>query len=171
MSKDNKTIIRPFRPADRAAVLDLNTRAFKQKDEARIIEDLEKAQEIWLEVVAEREGKIVGHILFFPIGVFGKLGAMGLGPMCVDPKFQNKGIGSDLVNFGLNQAKMAGVPIVFVLGHEKYYPRFGFTVEATKDFESEYKGPHFMALRYRFGPPMSGKLIYPDAFSGAPRKR
>jgi putative acetyltransferase len=171
MSKDDKTIIRPFRSADRAAVLDLNTRAFKQKDEAQIIEKLEKAGDIWLEVVAEREGKIIGHILFFPIGVFQKLSGMGLGPMCVDPKFQKKGIGTDLVNFGLNQAKMASVPIVFVLGHEKYYPRFGFTVEATKDFESEYKGPHFMAVRYRFGPPMSGRLIYPDAFGAAPRKR
>ncbi len=40
----------------------------------------------------------------------------------------------------------------------------GITVENTKDFESEYKGPHFMAVRYRFGPPMSGKLIYPAAF-------
>jgi putative acetyltransferase len=171
MSKDDKTIIRPFKPADRAAVLDLNTRAFKQKDEAQLIEKLEKEQQIWLEVVAEREGRIVGHILFFPIGVFGKLSGMGLGPMSVDPKFQKKGIGTSLVNFGLNEAKMAGVPIVFVLGHEKYYPRFGFSVEATKDFESEYKGPHFMALRFRFGPPMSGRLIYPDAFQTAPRAR
>jgi len=171
MSKDDKTIIRPFRPADRAAVLDLNTRAFKGKDEAQIIEKLDKAGEIWLEVVAEREGKIIGHALFFPIGVFQKLGGLGLGPMCVDPKFQNKGIGSDLINFGLNEAKNAGVPIVFVLGHEKYYPRFGFTVENTKDFESEYKGPHFMAVRYRYGPPMSGRLIYPDAFGAAPRQR
>jgi putative acetyltransferase len=63
------------------------------------------------------------------------------------------------------------VPIVFVLGHEKYYPKFGFTVEATKDFESAYKGPHFMAIRFRYGPPMSGKLIYPDAFADAPRRR
>lgn len=171
MSKDDKTVIRPFRPQDRAAVLDLTTRAFKQKDEAQIIEKLEKSGEIWLEVVAEREGRIVGHILFFSLGVFGRLGALGLGPMCVDPKLQKRGIGSDLVNFGLNQAKISGVPIVFVLGHENYYPRFGFSVEATKDFESEYKGPHLMAVRYRYGPPMSGRLIYPEAFGAAPRQR
>ena len=166
-----EAIIRPFRPADRQAVLDLNTRAFKQKDEARIVEQLEKDKNIWLEVVAVSEGDIFGHILFFPIEVVGKLGALGLGPMSVDPKMQKKGIGSDLIRFGLDQAQQAGVPIVFVLGHEKYYPKFGFSVEATKEFESPYKGPHFMALRFRYGPPMSGRLVYPAAFDDAPRRR
>jgi putative acetyltransferase len=170
MSKKTWTIrplVPPVSAADRRAVLDLNTRAFKQKDEAQIVEKLEKDQEIWLEVVAESEGRIIGHILFFPIGVLGKLSAMGLGPMSVDPKFQSQGVGSQLVNFGLNEAKNAGVPIVFVLGHKEYYPRFGFSVEAAKDFETQYKGPHFMAVRYKFGPPMSGKLIYPAAFGAS----
>ena len=174
MSKKTWTIrplTPPVRPADRQAVLDLNTRAFKQKDEAKVVEQLEKDGDIWLEVVAESEGKIVGHILFFPIGVLGKLGAMGLGPMSVDPKFQRQGVGSQLIQFGLDEAKQAGVPIMFVLGHEKYYPKFGFSGEATKDFESTYKGPHFMAIRFRYGPPMSGKLLYPAAFETAPRGR
>lgn len=170
MSK-KETIIRPIAPTDRQAVLDLNTSAFRQKDEAQMIEKLEKDGSIWLELVAENDEKIVGHILFFPIGVFGKLGALGLGPMSVDPKMQKKGIGSQLVRAGLGEAQQAGVPIVFVLGHEKYYPKFGFSVEATKDFESTYKGPHFMAVRFRYGPPMSGKLIYPAAFDDAPRAR
>jgi putative acetyltransferase len=167
MSKKTWTIrplIPPVSANDRQAVLDLNERAFKQKDESRIVAQLEKDQEIWLELVAESQGKIIGHIVFFPIGVLGKLGAMGLGPMSVDPKFQKQGVGTALLNFGLNEAKNAAVPIVFVLGHKEYYPKFGFSVDATNDFESEYKGPHFMAVRYRFGPPMSGKLIYPAAF-------
>jgi putative acetyltransferase len=166
-----QAIIRPFAPTDRQAVLDLNTRAFKQKDEARIIQQLERDDAIWLELVAEHDRKIVGHILFFPIGVLGKLGGLGLGPMCVDPKLQKKGIGSMLVRAGLGEAQQATVPIVFVLGHEKYYPKFGFSVEATEEFETPYKGPHFMAIRFRYGPPMSGKLIYPDAFNDAPRAR
>ena len=170
MSK-KQTIIRPFKASDRKAVLDLNTRAFKQKDEARIVEQLEKDQAIWLELVAENDDKLVGHILFFSIGVRGKLGALGLGPMSVDPKMQKKGIGSDLIRAGIAEANGAAVPIIFVLGHEKYYPRFGFSVAATKDFESTYKSPHFMALRLRYGPPMSGELIYPAAFGSAPRQR
>jgi hypothetical protein len=42
-----------------------------------------------------------------------------------------------------------GVPIVFVLGHPWFYPKFGFTVENTEPFQSIYKGPHFFAVRLR----------------------
>ena len=165
-----ETLVRPLRPADRAAVLDLTTRAFRQPDEARIITQLEKDDQIWLELVAEYDGEIVGHILFYPLGVFGKLGALGLGPMSVDPWMQNQGVGSDLVRAGMLEAKGAQVPIVFVLGHENFYPKFGFSVAAAKGFETIYAGPHFMAMRLRHGPPMSGRLVFPAAFDGAPRR-
>jgi putative acetyltransferase len=160
---DQRTI-REARPADREAILDLNRRAFGQPDEADIVARLAKDGDILLELVTEHEGQIIGHILFYPLGVFGKLGAAGLGPMSVDPWMQKDGVGSGLVRAGLQAMKDAGVPLVFVLGHEKYYPRFGFSVEATKDFETTLKGPHFFAIRFRFGPPMSGKLVFPDAF-------
>lgn len=156
--------LRVAQPADRPAILDLNRRAFGQPDEADIITKLEKAGDILLELVAEQDGQIIGHILFYPIGVFGKLGAVGLGPMSVDPWVQRSGIGSELVSAGLQQMKDAGAPLVFVLGHDAYYPRFGFNTEATRDFETPIKGPHFFAIRFRYGPPMSGKLVFPDAF-------
>ncbi len=151
-------------PADTEAVLDLNTRAFGRSDEAEIVKKLEKDGDVVLQLVAEMDEQIVGHILFYPLGVLGKLGGVGLGPMSVDPWVQREGIGSQLVMGGLTGLKSAGVPIVFVLGHEKFYPRFGFSVDEAKDFETPLKGPHFMALRMRFGPPMSGKLVFPDAF-------
>ena len=65
---------------------------------------------------------------------------------------QGKGIGTMLVNEGLGCVKQSGVPLVFVLGHDWFYPRFGFSVEATKAFETPYKGPHFMAVRFRSRP-------------------
>jgi putative acetyltransferase len=156
--------VRIMTQADKPAVLDLNTRSFGQPDEARIIERLEKDGEVLLQLVAEMDGRIVGHILFYPMGVLGKLGGAGLGPMSVDPWVQREGIGKMLVTSGLQAMKDSGVPIVFVLGHDWFYPKFGFSVEATADFETPLKGPHFMALRMRFGPPMSGRLIFPDAF-------
>ena len=160
----DKTTIRVALETDREAIADLNTRAFGRPDEARIIAKLEKDQEVLLQLVAEMDGQVVGHILFYPIGVFNKLGAVGLGPMCVDPWIRKEGVGSRLVMSGVQAMKNAGAPLVFVLGHETYYPRFGFNVEATADFETPVKGPNFMALRMRFGPPMSGRLIFPDAF-------
>jgi putative acetyltransferase len=150
--------------ADKPAVQDLNTRAFGRPDEAEIIRKLEAAGDVLLQLVCEMDGQIVGHILFYPMGVFGKLSGVGLGPMCVEPWAQREGIGSALVTRGIEMLKDAGVPIVFVLGHESYYPRFGFSVEAADEFKTPLKGPHFMALRLRHGPPMSGRLVFPEAF-------
>lgn len=160
----SNSTVRIMLQTDKPAVADLNTRAFGRPDEAAIITKLEAAGEVLVQLVAEMDGRIVGHILFYPMGVFGKLGAAGLGPMCVDPWAQREGIGSLLVRAGLEMMRQSGVPIVFVLGHEAYYPRFGFSAEAASEFETPLKGPHFMALRMRFGPPMSGRLIFPDAF-------
>lgn len=157
-------IIRMMTQADKPAVQELTARAFGQPDEAEIITKLEQDGAVLLQLVAVMDEQIVGHILFYPIGVFGKLGAVGLGPMSVDPWVQKEGIGKALVNEGLRMMKESGVPIVFVLGHDWFYPKFGFSVEQAADFATPLKGPHFFALRMRFGPPMSGRLVFPDAF-------
>ena len=149
---------------DKPAIGDLNTRAFGQPDEARFVTQLEEAGDVLIQFVAEMEDRIVGHILFYPLGVRGKLSAVGLGPMSVDPWMQRSGVGSQLVRIGLKTLQDSGAPIVFVLGHENFYPRFGFSAAATSEFETTLKGPHFMAVRMRHGPPMSGELIFPAAF-------
>jgi len=84
----DKPLIRVAWQDDKPAIADLNTRAFEQEDEARIITQLEKDGDVVLQLVAELDGRLVGHILFFAIGVRGKLGAVGLGPMSVDPWVQ-----------------------------------------------------------------------------------
>ncbi len=160
----SNSTIRIMVQADKPAVKDLTTRAFGRPDEADIIDQLERNGDVTLQMVAEMDGQIVGHILFYPMGVFGKLGAVGLGPMSVDPWVQKEGIGKALVTEGIAMMKQMGAPIVFVLGHDWFYPKLGFTEEATADFSTPLKGPHFMANRMRFGPPMSGRLIFPDAF-------
>ena len=163
-----KPIIRIALQTDQPAIQVLTTRAFGQEDEARIIRQLESEGEVLLQLVAVMEERVVGHVLFYSLGVRGKLGAAGLGPMSVDPWLKREGVGSLLVNAGLTMMREAGVPIVFVLGHDWFYPRFGFNTEATEKFQTSLKGPHFFAVRLRFGPPMSGELIFPDAF-GVPR--
>jgi predicted N-acetyltransferase YhbS len=46
--------------------------------------------------------------------------------MAVAPAFQNSGIGGQLIRYGLLKAKELGYRSVIVLGHEHYYPKFGF---------------------------------------------
>ena len=159
-----KPVIRVALQSDQPAIQQLNTRAFGQEDEARIIRQLEADGDVIIQLVAEMEDRIVGHILFYSLGVRGRLGCAGLGPMSVDPWVQKEGVGKQLVTQGLAMLREAGCSIVFVPGHEWYYPKFGFNLEATEPFQSAYKGPHFFAVRLRGGPPMSGELMFPAAF-------
>lgn len=167
MSGANNWTIREATPADAEAIRALNKQAFDREDEANIVRQLEADGDVIFQLVAHLDGAVVGHLLFYPMGVFGKLGAVGLGPMCVEPWVQKEGIGSSMVHYGLTNLKANGVPLVFVLGHPEYYPRFGFSQEAAANFQSPIRdraGPAFMAVRLRYGPPMSGRLIFPRAF-------
>jgi len=47
----------------------------------------------------------------------GNIRMMGLAPTAVLPAWQNKGIGSELVNEGLDACSQAGCEAVAVLGH------------------------------------------------------
>lgn len=160
--------VRVATQADLPAIRDLNTRAFGRPDEARIIDTMMKDQDVLIQIVAESDGVVIGHLAYYVVGVFGKLSASGLGPMCVDPWVQREGVGKAMIDFSLRILREYGVALIFVLGHPEYYPKFGFSTENTEAFEAPWKGPHFMALRLRHGPPMSGRLIFPKAFAAAP---
>lgn len=48
------------------------------------------------------------------------------GPLCVDPAFQNKGIGSALLNYTMNLARNLGHKSIIIFGEPGYYPKPGF---------------------------------------------
>lgn len=82
-----------------------------------------------LSLVAELNNRIIGHVLFTPQQVFvgGKLlDAVILAPIAVYPEFQNKGIGTVLIEEGHKRAKEKGFHFSLLLGHPGYYPRFGY---------------------------------------------
>ena len=66
---------------------------------------------------------------------------MGLAPMAVLPNWQRKGVGTQLINKGLNACEKAGYDAVVVLGHTDYYPRFGFVPSINFGINSEYDVP------------------------------
>jgi putative acetyltransferase len=149
---------------DHESILDLNRRAFGRHAEAEIVTRLEQDGDALFQLVAVMETDIVGHILFYAVRIEGRVAAMGLGPMCVDPWAHRTGIGSGLAHYGLRALQDGGVSLVFVLGHPLYYPRFGFSAHVAAAFEAPWSGPHFMAVRLRHGPPESGRLQFPAAF-------
>ncbi len=119
-----------------------------------------------LSLIAETDGKIVGHILFTE-GKVGEKTVLILAPLSVLPEYQKKGIGSALVERGHVIASSMGYSYSLVLGSERYYPRFGyvpaenFGVEVPEGMPSE----NFMAVRLREDAGMlSGPVTYPEEF-------
>lgn len=125
-------LIRNERKNDYDQITKINDLAFGQKNEGKMIEALRKTSDYnyLLSLVAEIKHKIVGHILFYPIKIRNKANkctVLSLAPIAVHPEYQNKGIGSKLIKRGLDIAKKLDFKVVIVVGHPKYYPRFGFT--------------------------------------------
>lgn len=82
-----------------------------------------------LSIVAEADHKIVGHIMLTKIFIHNQkesIESLALAPLSINPEFQGKGIGSKLVTEGHRLAKELGYQSIVVLGHAKYYPRFGY---------------------------------------------
>ena len=136
--------------------------AFGQDEEADLVEALRRAGDAAIALVAERDGAIVGHVVFSPMREPER--CVGLAPVSVAPEFQGQGIGTALIRAGTEQARREGWRGVFVVGHAAYYPRFGFSPEATRNFASPFAGPHFMFLPLTDDAPSEGRARYAAAF-------
>ena len=143
--------IREEQPSDREAIRGVNARAFGHSQEADIVDKIRQNCEGRLSLVALREDRIVGHILFSPATIESEdrtVRGMGLAPMAVLPEYQRQGIGSELVRAGIKKLRIMGCPFVIVLGHPEYYPRFGFEVASQYRIRCEWDVPDeaFMIL-------------------------
>jgi putative acetyltransferase len=119
--------IRHQQQSDIEDIREVNSYAFEQLDEADLIDALRKSGKIVIELVAEEEDGIVGHIVFTPMCIDGsEVKIAGLAPMAVLPEYQSQGIGSLLMTEGLDECRSLGYDAVVVLGHPDYYPRFDF---------------------------------------------
>ena len=162
--------IRAFEGGDEDAVERVNLAAFETADEARLVRRLRASANPLVELLAEDNGEIVGHILFSPITLSADANfrAMGLAPMAVVPGRQRQGIGGALVRAGLERCRELGQGAVFVLGHPEYYPRFGFVAASHYGITSPYEVPDpvFMALELEAGAlaGKAGKMRYHPAF-------
>ena len=135
--------IRMEYPGDELSVRKVNEKAFERSDEADIIDRLRENCSNFLSFVAIVDGQIVGHILFTPAWIESPgdpINGMGLAPLAVLPAYQNRGIGGQLIQFGMDQIQKHGYPFVIVLGHPGYYPRFGFEKASRFDIHCEYEG-------------------------------
>lgn len=155
-SSGPKISIRKERSSDIDGIYSVNTAAFETAAEAELVNRLRGSGIKFISLVAERKKKIVGHIFFSPVTLIGNdstLNLTGLAPMAVVPELQKRGIGSMLVNKGLEQCRQNGIDAAFVLGDPAYYRKFGFITSAKYEIISGYEVPEeaFMALELKEG--------------------
>jgi putative acetyltransferase len=60
--------------------------------------------------------------------------------MAVLPAWQRQGIGTHLIQKGIEILKDRGYPVVIVLGHPEYYPRFGYERASNYGIRSQWDG-------------------------------
>jgi putative acetyltransferase len=143
--------------------------AFGGSDEADLVDQLRGSEYALVSLVAEIDGRVVGHILFSRMWIetpTGRVSAVALAPVAVRPHHQREGIGSRLIERGLELVKARGEGIVIVAGHPQYYPRFGFSTEKARFLRSPFPAEAFMAMELRAEAlqGIEGSVVYPPAF-------
>lgn len=169
-----KINLRPENKNDYSVISMINDMAFGQETEGKLIENLRKNRKFIkeLSLVACMGSEIVGHILFFPIIIKSHkdtFQSLALAPMSVIPELQSLGIGSQLVEKGLAKAKKLGYKSVIVLGHDKFYPKFGFKPASTFNIKPPFEVPDhiFMAIELCNNSlkNIEGTVSYPKEFN------
>jgi predicted N-acetyltransferase YhbS len=150
-------------------VFALTAAAFGREEEARIVDAIRASDHYVAELslVAVDEGEVVGHVMLSYVDLDGR-DVLQLSPLSVAPDRQGEGIGSALSRKALRLADNRGEPLVVVLGHPTYYPRFGF--RPASSFGIEPPDPSmpdeaFMVVPLgAYDPALRGRVVFPPAF-------
>jgi len=129
---NQEIVIRSETNDDIGAIAEVTAAAFQtleisNQTEQFIIEALRATKALTVSLVAEVDGRVVGHIAFSPVTISdGTQDWYGLGPVSVLPEYQRQGIGKALIREGLSRLKGLQARGCCLVGHPEYYRKFGF---------------------------------------------
>lgn len=121
-----------------------------------------------LSFVSVDDEHVVGHVCCTRASVGeDRSPVLGLGPLGVIEEYKNSGVGSALMHAVVGAADALHEPLIVLLGHPGYYPRFGFRPAAELGIRPEVAEwePAFQArtlTAYRLS--MNGVFVYPAPF-------
>jgi len=172
-------IIRQETKNDHKEVFSVIESAFKDVEfaghsEQFLVERLRKSDAFIpeLSIVAEIDDEIVGHVLLTKLKIKNEsteFDSLALAPVSVLPEFQGKGIGGKLILESHKKAIELGYASIILLGHEKYYPRFGYERADKYGIELPFEVPkeNCMAIELTVNglKGVTGTVEYPKAFN------
>ena len=159
-------VIREAAKADRDSIRVVEEAAFGRPDEARLVDALVGDGDDVLELVAERDGRVIGHVLFSRLIVETpgrNFPAVALAPVAIAPAAQRQGVGAALIEEAHGRLRQASETLSVVLGDPAYYGRFGYAHARAAEFECEWQGEALQALAWGDAP-ATGRLVYAPAF-------
>ena len=137
--------IRPATTRDIPYIRAVHLAAF-DKDEAETVAGLatslltERSEPATISLVAAHGNSVIGHVAFSPVSIAepGSWQGYILAPLGIDPDFQRRGIGSQLIETGIGKLNRQGCNCLLVYGDPHYYGRFGFDPDIAKDYVPPY---------------------------------
>lgn len=170
--------VRQETPKDHAEVFALIKEAFESvvisdHQEHHLVNRLRKSEAFIAELslVALKDGKIVGHILLTKLNIRDSevlYDSLALAPVSVLPTYQGQGIGSQLIERAHEIAIQLGYQSIVLIGHEDYYPRFGYKPAHEYGILFPFEVPQKNALAKELMPnalqDVNGMVTYPKEF-------
>ncbi|WKZ38822.1 MAG: N-acetyltransferase [Anaerolineales bacterium] len=145
-------IIRAETQEDYSTVEQIHRSAFRTDAESKVVNAIRANGNAVISLVAVKDDKVAGHILFSPVSTHPPTPEKGLGlaPVAVLPEFHSQGIGSALIRAGLEKCRKLGYDYAVVLGGPKYYMRFGFEKASSFGLQNEYGvDDEFMVIKFK----------------------
>lgn len=170
--------IRQEEPSDQPAVFKLIEAAFREEPmsdhtEQFLVERLRRSSAFIpeLSLVAVEGSKIVGHILLTRINITNgaeEFDSLALAPVSVLPGYQRQGIGSRLIEKAHEIAAGLSYKSVILIGHENYYPRFGYRPASQFGIQLSFGAPDANCMAIELVENglagVRGTVVYPPAF-------
>lgn len=163
-------LIREEKPQDIDAITAVHCAAFagvsySAQTEHKIVNALRADGDLFLSLVAEEEGRILGHIAYAPVRIADRdCRWVAMGPIGVLPECRHRKIASTIIQEGLGRLREQGVEGVVLLGNPNFYQRFGFFTDPSLTLTG-VPPEFFLALPFGTSDEPRGEVTYPPGYA------